>query len=70
MQADDKEFKQELGRVVEMDSWDNAKAAAAEQLRAAKQRAAQLEQECNMRTAYLTDLRAKVIQLHYVETLS
>ena len=59
-QADDKEFKAELGRIVEMDAWDAAKLVAAEQLRAARHRALQLEQELSVRSAYLAGLDAKV----------
>ena len=59
-QADDREFKAELGRIVEMDAWDAAKLVAAEQLRAARHRALQLEQELSVRSAYLAGLDAKV----------
>ena len=43
-----------------MDAWDAAKLVAAEQLRAARHRALQLEQELSVRSAYLAGLDAKV----------
>lgn len=36
LEADDRRFKEELGRVVDLDAWESAKAVAAERLREAR----------------------------------
>lgn len=59
-QADDRRFKEELGRVVEMDLWDAAKAAAGERLRGARAEAARLGSEADVRAELLGRLRAQV----------
>lgn len=56
-QADDRKFKEELGRVIEMDVWDSAKAVAAERLRAARNESAKLEHELTVRQGWLQGLR-------------
>jgi hypothetical protein len=60
LQADDKDFKSELGRIVEMDVWDNTKEEAAELLRIARQRLTKVAQEQQLRRNYLEDLNRKV----------
>lgn len=59
-QADDRKFKEELGRVIEMDVWDSAKAVAAERLKAARSEGSQLEHELTVRQNWLTGLREQV----------
>ena len=60
LQADDKDFKTELGRVVEMDVWDNTKVEAVRQLKDAVAQLARLEQEQEMRTIRLQELSQQV----------
>ena len=59
-QADDRKFKEELGRVIEMDVWDSAKAVAAERLKAAKIESSKLEHEVVVRQNWLAELREQV----------
>lgn len=58
-QADDRKFKDELGRVVEMDIWDSAKAAAAERLKSARQQLTRLESELTVREELLAKLQGQ-----------
>ena len=60
MQAGDSELKQELGRLVDIEVWESAKTAAAEQLKAARQSTLQLEREQTVRQSILTRLQAEV----------
>ncbi len=60
-QADDRKFKEELGRVIEMEVWDSAKAVAADRLRAAKGEGGKLEHELTVRQGWLQNLREQVI---------
>ncbi len=59
-QAGDSELKQELGRLVDIEVWEAAKAAAAEQLKAAKQASLQLEHEMAVRQSVLARLKQEV----------
>ncbi len=59
-QADDKDFKNELGRVVEMDVWDNTKVEAVRQLKEASARLLKLQQEQEFRSRRLEELNQKV----------
>ena len=59
-QADDRKFKEELGRVIEMDVWDSAKAVAAERLKAARTESGKLEHEVVVRQDWLTELMEQV----------
>ena len=59
-QADDRKFKEELGRVIEMEVWDSAKAVAADQLRTAKVDSSKLERELTVRQEWLQSLREQV----------
>lgn len=45
LEADDRRFKEELGRVVDLDVWEAAKGVALERLRAARTALAQAERE-------------------------
>ena len=60
IQADDRRFKEELGRVVEMDLWDAAKGIAAERLRGARVEAARLGSEAEVRAEVLSRLQGQV----------
>jgi len=59
-QADDKDFKAELGRIAEMDVWDNTKEEAVRQLKDAATQLARLQQEQAFRSGKLQDLAEKV----------
>ena len=59
-QADDRKFKEELGRVIEIDVWDSAKAVAAERLKSAKIESSKLEHEVVVRQNWLAELREQV----------
>ncbi len=59
-QADDRKFKEELGRVIEIDVWDSAKAVAAERLKSARSESSKLEHEVLVRQDWLTELREQV----------
>ena len=61
LQADDRRFKEELGRVVEMDIWDAAKAVSAEQLRGVRSDMIRLESESDVRTELLATLCSQVL---------
>ncbi len=60
LQANDKEFKTELGRIAEMTVWDDAKEEASEQLKEANIRQLQLDQQFLVRSQYVTELKTKV----------
>ena len=62
-QADDRKFKEELGRVIEMDIWEQAKAVAAERLKAAKGEGARLEHELHVRQDWLQGLKEQASYL-------
>ncbi|KAK9831419.1 hypothetical protein WJX81_003210 [Elliptochloris bilobata] len=59
LEADDKRFKEELGRVVDLDVWEAAKAVAVERLRAARTAAAQAEREQQVRRELAEKLAAQ-----------
>ena len=59
-QAGDSELKQELGRLVDIDVWEAAKAATAERLKAARQASLQLERELTVRQSVLSRLTEEV----------
>lgn len=60
VQADDRKFKEELGRVIEMDIWDAAKGVAAERLKGARQQLSGLEAESRVRQELLATLQGQV----------
>ena len=60
MQADDRKFKDELGRVIEMDIWDAAKAVAAERLKGTKRQLTELDSEARVRQELLANLQSQV----------
>ena len=57
LQADDKKFKEELGRMIDLEVWDAAKAAASERLRGATQTSAGLGTEISVRQEMLRKLQ-------------
>ena len=59
-QADDKEFKSELGRIAEMSIWDDAKEAAAEEKREIDRKLQRLDQELIVRTESLSNFENQV----------
>lgn len=61
MQADDKDFKNELGRIVDLQVWEAAKEEAMKQLSNARLLTAGQEREVAFRSDDLADLQAKVI---------
>lgn len=60
VQADDRKFKDELGRVIEMDIWDAAKAVAAERLKSTKRQLTELDSEARLRQELLANLQSQV----------
>ena len=60
VQADDKKFKEELGRVIEMDIWDAAKAVTTERLKGTRQQLGDLEAESRVRQELLASLQDQV----------
>jgi hypothetical protein len=60
VQASDRDFKAELGRVVDMEVWEAAKAAAADALKESRGSLAQLEKEESVRQDLLHRLQAQV----------
>lgn len=60
LQADDRRFKEELGRVIEMDIWDSAKAVAAERLKSARQQLTGLDSEARVREELLATVQRQV----------
>lgn len=68
LQADDKDFKNELGRVIDLEAWGSAKEAAAEQLKAARD--AEFQQQFAVRSSLqkVADYNKKVSVLLLAET--
>ncbi|BDA43191.1 hypothetical protein COCOBI_04-2030 [Coccomyxa sp. Obi] len=60
LEADDRKFKEELGRVIEMDIWDAAKAVTTERLKGARQQLTGLEGESRVRQELLATLQGQV----------
>lgn len=60
VQADDRKFKEELGRVIEMDIWDAAKAVTTERLKGARQQLSGQEAESRVRQELLATLQGQV----------
>jgi hypothetical protein len=60
VQADDRKFKDELGRVIEMDIWEAAKAKAAERLKGTKRQLTELDSEARVRQELLANLQSQV----------
>ncbi|KAK9914871.1 hypothetical protein WJX75_001641 [Coccomyxa subellipsoidea] len=60
LEADDRKFKDELGRVIEMDIWDAAKAKAAERLKGTKRQLTELDSEARVRQELLANLQSQV----------
>lgn len=57
LEADDRKFKEELGRVVDLDVWEAAKAMALERLKEVRTLTVQLEQEQQVSWPRLSELR-------------
>ena len=65
MQADDKDFKNELGRIVDLQIWEGSKEEAATRLTNARLAIAGQEREVAFRSDDITELQQKVTHSSY-----